>query len=363
MHIIITFIIVCYLLFFLFLNRVYFALRKYYKKITYKEKETGKEIDIEEKFPYMVPKDNFSYFSIVIIGILVFPIRLFLFRILCLIFKIHLKILKRIYINHEKDEKQRLKLEKAAYFWLSIFFFISNIKTEKKEIKYETVYKKYLGEDYDFSQKNFSLYISNHLSYLDLALFARDYGTSFLVWDKLKRNPLIGQPISELGNIWVELESEKSRKNVSDIIIKRQNDFYNKKSFIKTLIFPDARCTNGKYILNFHKGAFSSLLPIKPLILIPNEEFPCCCTDFFYSLFRIMATFKVKIIYAELPVIKPTNYMFEKYKNLGKEKWEIFANVVNKIYSEVGGFKQISIKAKDIRLYKKIVNDGFYIDK
>ena len=55
MHIIIIFIIVSYLLFFLFLNRIYFVLRKYYKKITYKEKETGKEIDIEEKFPYMVP--------------------------------------------------------------------------------------------------------------------------------------------------------------------------------------------------------------------------------------------------------------------------------------------------------------------
>ena len=76
-----------------------------------------------------------------------------------------------------------------------------------------------------------------------------------------------------------------------------------------------------------------------------------------------MATFKIKIIYAELPVIKPTSYMFEKYKNLGKEKWEIFANVVNKIYSEVGGFKQISIKTKDIMLYHKIVKDGFYIDK
>ena len=362
MHIIIIFIIVSYLLFFLFLNRIYFVLRKYYKKITYKQKETGKEIDIEEKFPYIVPKDSLNYFSLVIIGLLVFPIRLFLLHIFCTIIKIHLKILKYIYINHEKDEKQRLKLEKAVYFWLSIIFFINNIKTEKKEIKYETIYKKYLGEDYDFSQKNFSLYISNHLSSLELPLFARDYGTSFLAHAEMRANPLVGNAISELGNIWVKLDDEKSRKNVSDIIIKRQNDFYNKKSFIKTLIFPEGKNTNGKYILNFHKGAFSSLLPIKPLILIPNEEF-YCNTDVFYSFFRIMAIFKIKIIYAELPVIKPTSYMFEKYKNLGKEKWEIFANVVNKIYSEVGGFKQISIKTKDIMLYHKIVKDGFYIDK
>jgi hypothetical protein len=71
--------------------------------------------------------------------------------------KIHLKILKYIYKNHENDENQTLKFEKAVYFWLSIYLFLNNISTEKKEIKYETVYKKYLGEDYDFSQKNFLL--------------------------------------------------------------------------------------------------------------------------------------------------------------------------------------------------------------
>ena len=33
-----------------FLNYIYFGLKKYYKKIKYKEKETGKEIDIQEKY-------------------------------------------------------------------------------------------------------------------------------------------------------------------------------------------------------------------------------------------------------------------------------------------------------------------------
>ena len=55
--------------------------------------------------------------------------------------------------------------------------------------------------------------------------------------------------------------------------------------------------------------------------------------------------------------------MYENYKHLGKEKWEIFANVVNKIYVEIGGFKQTGIRFRDRVLYYQIAEDGFYIDK
>ena len=62
-------------------------------------------------------------------------------------------------------------------------------------------------------------------------------------------------------------------------------------------------------------------------------------------------------------MIKPTDYMFEKYKDLGKEKWEIYAKVVNNIYSEIGGLKQTDIKYRDRVLYYKAAEDGFYVDK
>ncbi len=55
--------------------------------------------------------------------------------------------------------------------------------------------------------------------------------------------------------------------------------------------------------------------------------------------------------------------MFEKYKNFGKEKWEIFAKVVQKIYSEIGGFIETDIKFRDRVMFYKIAEDGFYIDK
>ena len=351
-----------YLFFFVLLNYAFYTLNKYYKKIKYKEKETGKEIDIQEKYAPLVPNDSLNYFSFISIGIITFPIRIFIILFIFYCLKINLKILKLIYRSHESNENQRLKLEKATYFWMSLYFFVNNISTEKNEIEYKDIYKKYLGDNYDFNQNNFSVYISNHFGYLEIAAYMREYAVSYLVTYELLQTPAIGAAMAELGSFFVNRENEESRINCLKILSKRQNDFYNKKNFVKTLVFPEGTTTNGKYIASFKRGVFISLLPIKPLIVIHYEGFPCS-TNRFYFFVRTVATFKIKIKYAELPVIKPTDYMFEKYKDLGKDKWEIYAKVVNKIYSEIGGFKETDIRFRDRVLYYQIAENGYYVDK
>jgi hypothetical protein len=49
----------------------------------------------------------------------------------------------------------------------------------------------------------------------------------------------------------------------------------------------------------------------------------------------------------KLPVIKPTSYMFEKYKDLGTEKWEIYAEVVREMWCEIGGFEKSNKTFRD----------------
>ena len=51
---------------------------------------------------------------------------------------------------------------------------------------------------------------------------------------------------------------------------------------------------------------------------------------------------------------------FFKYKHLGKEKWEIYMNVIRKIYSEVGGLKEVDMGFRDINRYIKVMRTGFY---
>eukprot|EP00833_Pecoramyces_ruminatium_P012020 jgi/Orpsp1_1/1186052/evm.model.c7180000096645.1 len=355
-------ILLLYLIVFIFLNYTYYVLKKYYRHIKYREKETGNEIDIQNKFAPYVPIDKLNYIELVGIGTLLFPIRLPLVLLTYFILKINIRILKLLNKNHEQNQLQRRKIEKITNFWLGIYFLINNISIEKRKISYEEVYKKYLGEDYDFHQKDFSLFISNHLGYLEIAAYMKEYGVSYLITYELLKAPAVGAALKEIGSFFVNRESKESRKNSLETLIKRQQDFYNKNSFVRTLVFPEGTTTNGKYLATFKRGIFISLLPLKPLIVLPYEGFPCSTNRFFFFV-RTICTYSIKIPYAELPVINPTPYMFEKYKMLGKEKWEIYANVVNKIYVEIGGFKETDIKFRDRVMYYQIAEDGFYNDK
>ena len=351
-----------YIIAFIHINLAFYVLRKYYRKITYKEKETGKEISVQEKYAPLIPSDSIHYFSFVFIGMIFYPIRSIFFLIIFYALSLHIKILKLIYKNHEIDENQRKKIERAASFWINLYFILNNFSIVKLELDYKDIYKKYLGEDYDFEQKDFALYISNHIGYLEIITYMREYGLSLLITYELSRAPGLGKSMLALGSFFINREDEKSRANALKILEKRANNFYNKKNFVKTLVFPEGTTTNGKYIARFKKGAFISLLPVKPLMVKPCERF-VLQTNKYFSFVRTLASFKLKVQFADLPIIKPTEYMFEKNKDLGKEKWEIYANVVNKIYAEIGGFKQCNIRFRDRVLYQKISEDGYYKDE
>ena len=52
--------------------------------------------------------------------------------------------------------------------------------------------------------------------------------------------------------------------------------------------------------------------------------------------------------------------MFDNYGNLGKEKWEIFSNVVKNIYAEIGKFKKSDLGHRDKDAYYEILESGIY---
>ena len=62
---IIIFYSIYHLIMTIFIVYAYFVLKKYYRHIKYKEKETGKEIDIQDKFAPLVPKDNITFFIVI----------------------------------------------------------------------------------------------------------------------------------------------------------------------------------------------------------------------------------------------------------------------------------------------------------
>ena len=61
-----------------------------------------------------------------------------------------------------------------------------------------------------------------------------------------------------------------------------------------------------------------------------------------------------------MPVIRPTEFMYENYSSFGKEKWEIYAEVTRKIFCEVGGFKECDQGYRESHQYGQALIKGIY---
>ena len=242
---------------------------------------------------------------------------------------------------------------------------INGIQIIKKQLPYEEVYKKYLGEDYSFDpNEKYSLIISNHTGFYDIIMNMSINSAGFLSKVETKDVPFVGTIAKGINCLFVKRENEADRARIFTELEKRQKDFYEGNILSPLCIFPEGTATNGKYILKFKKGAFYALLPIKPQIIMLDD-------DLNYSVgigvntaalnyFRSLCYFGCKMNLCVLPVIKPTEYMFKHYSNLGGEKWEIFAEVTRKIMCEISGLKPSNRTFRDLKKYENALYKESY---
>ena len=97
-------------------------------------------------------------------------------------------------------------------------------------------------------------------------------------------------------------------------------------------------------------------MPIKPQIIKIDQNFAlhiaCGVQNIFFHTLKIMTYPFVEMGYYDLPEIRPTKYMFEHYSNLGKEKWEIFSEVLGKYIVKLGVLKKV-IMDLEMLIYMK----------
>ena len=240
---------------------------------------------------------------------------------------------------------------------------INGIEVVKKNLPYEEVYKKYLGEDY-FSEYNdkYSLIVSNHTGFYDIVLNMSINSAGFLAKYDTKDYLLVGTIAQGINCLFVKRESQEDRARIFVELEQRQKDFYEGKILSPLCIFPEGTTTNGKYILKFKKGAFYSLLPIKPQIILLDDDLDYSVaigvgsTGFNY--FRSLCYFGCKMYLCELPVIKPTEFMWQNFSHLGTEKWEIFAEVTRKIMCEISRLKPSNKTFRDSKNYENSLYKG-----
>lgn len=106
------------------------------------------------------------------------------------------------------------------------------------------------------------------------------------------------------------------------------------------LIFPEGTISSGRCLLEFKKGAFEALYPLKPFIIKnKNKYFDISggSMNLLAHLFIFLSHFWHNIEITELPILSPNEFMFNNSEIKEKEKkWQIFALTAKNIMSEIG---------------------------
>ena len=357
-------ILICNLIFSFILSlAVYIRSQKYYRPLFKKDKE-NKLIDLHKVYDPFHPHDKVIFIQLWFGAFFCGFIKLVTSLFIVIFVNWHIRLIKRIYKNYDTDPQSRKKMKDAVSCWSYLFLFFNGVIVKKKYPECKEVYKKYLGDDYDFTDDKYSLIISNHIGFFEVVLSMALHSPGFIAKKAIEDYFFIG-PISQgLNCLFVDRENEKDKNTIFNLLVERQKSFYNETKLSPLVLFPEGTCSCGRNILRFKKGAFYSLLPIKPQIVSVNQKssfhLSVGATNVVLGYFKNLCHFFNGLYVSILPTVKPTDYMFEKYKHFGKEKWEIYANVVRKIYCEVGGLEEADFGLRDLKRYMKVMRTGIY---
>ena len=178
--------------------------------------------------------------------------------------------------------------------------------------------------------------------------------------------PIFGKIAMGLQSIFVDRDSTNSRKNTLDEIIQRQKDYMEGKPVMPFMIFPEGTTTSGRHLLAFKRGAFFSLLPVKPNFILPNLNnkfhLGCGSTKVGINYGRTLTELFVQTEFVELPIMTPNEFMFENFKSYGKEKWEIYKEVAREIMCTLGGFKKSEKEYGDSARYAHCIKNHVFVE-
>ena len=326
--------------------------------------KNGKVIDVHKLFDVFHPRDELSFWKLWIGGFINFPFKFLTSLFIALSMKFHLQLVNYFYPNSETEPNQWKKMKFGISFWARFFLLVNGIRLSYKKVDCEKVYKKYLGEDYDFTNDKYSLIISNHIGFFDVVVLMATYSVGLMAKIDVKDYYFVGPIATAMHCLYIKRESSEERKKIFDQLEERQKLFYEGKFLAPLCLFPEGTTSCGRNILKFKKGTFYALLPVKPVIINHYQE-----SSYHLSIgagAAVLSYIKnfchsIETLYIiEMPIIRPTEFMFKNYSHLGKEKWEVFAEVTRKIYSEIGNLEESSFGLRDEKKYNIALKYGIY---
>lgn len=107
--------------------------------------------------------------------------------------------------------------------------------------------------------------ISNHVSILDILFFGWSLFSSFVAKKGLQHSFIIAPSAKIMQCIFVDRESEEGRQDALGAIVRRQRD---KTMRPPLVIFAEGTTSNGRSLLPFKKGGFTSMTEVHPVVLV-----------------------------------------------------------------------------------------------
>ena len=325
--------------------------------------------NLHEKYPELLRFDEayISFWRVLVGAIFFFWIRL-IFMHICFLLSIILINIATVCFSKEMNRKMSKFHKGTVWFCIQLcispMFWVMGFITchkKKKDAIVKEIYSKYLGENYDIEQdKSFSCYIANHHSWVEAFYWGWKYTPGFISKKSNADNFFIGTIMKSLDCVLVERENKDSRNSASEALLTRQQMFYKKETHSPILIYPEGTCTNGKYLIKFKKGAFQSLLPVKPLFSVVDDKGPGMndtpMSTFDHFFFVFMFLYKINYYY-ELPVIECNDFMLKHFQTEEESDHDTFAKVSRQILAEIfdQGFSDISYK--DVQKYEKFTSE------
>ena len=189
---------------------------------------------------YFSPIDNLSY-----LDHFIFNLKLFVF----VIFSIPL-IFAVLFFG---------KLIPFFEKWLPVIFHKLLIWLLSVQIEFEGEINK---------SNNCNLYISNHISYLDIPILGSNYPLRFVAKSEVEVWPLFGFLAKLARTIFIS-------RNRFDSLNQKSKIFKSLSSDEKVFIFPEGTTSDGNRVLDFKSSSFSALegknLIIQPIVILYSE--------------------------------------------------------------------------------------------
>lgn len=200
-------------------------------------------------------------------------------------------------INKEMPE-WRKKCIQVSIKWITYIGTRFHLFISDDEKQVDADYSHYLGPEW---RKELAAYkkpvptiVANHQGILDVWLLLRSHWFPGFLAKQSNQKSMIGAQCDALQCLYVKrLGSKTHKQDVLTQLAERQQAIQ-AGQFARLVIFPESFTTNGSSIARFKHGAFYSLLPVQPMVLLysgyPEKPVMSCLTMASSGIYLFLCT-------------------------------------------------------------------------